>query len=332
MNRPRGGIFLHAGEDVVREHLQGIVNADVEIDWHPSTTVEELARSLGSIDFLAVLDGQLTPDVVELLTDAVHPPAWIQIASSGYERAAQSGLLTLFRCANAPDSNATTVAEHALALTLAARRNIPRMVRMQDGGRWSRTEGSDGLRSLAGSRVTILGTGHIGSEIALLLKPFRVHVTGVSRSATARIPDAFDELAPVEDLANVATTTDILVVSLPSTPATRGLLTANLMDRLPSDALFVNVARGNLVGADVLDQWIDGSPERRLALDVIPEEPPSDPARWREHPQVLISPHVAGFGGQASINLARLMEENARRWRAGNPLLYELRQDTASTT
>lgn len=332
MTQPRGGILLHADEAIVRKHLEGIVRADTAIEWIPANSVDELARSLEHIDFLCVLDGQLSPDVVELLKGTTRPPNWIQIASSGYERAAQAGLLEQYRCANAPDSNATTVAEHAMALTLATTRNIPRMVRMQDSGRWSRSEGSLGLRSLAGATVTILGTGHIGSEIARMLKPFRVTVTGVSRSGTARVDGAFDRLETVKALPRVLTTTDILVVSLPSTAETRSLLTASVLEKMTANSMLVNMARGNLIAAEVLDQWIAASSERRLSLDVIPEEPPADPGHWSNNPQVLISPHVAGFGGDASSNLARLMEENAHRFQSGDVLRWELRTDQASTT
>lgn len=325
MTRPRAAIYVQAAEEIVRRHIQGIIEAGVDIDWVPCETVDEIAAALPGADFLCVLDGQLTGELVTLLETTEHPPAWIQIASSGYERAEQAGLLSRYRCANAPDSNAKTVAEHAMALLLATLRNIPRMVRMQDGGRWSRSEGSIGLRSIAGAAVTILGTGHIGTELARMLRPFGVRITGVSRSGTARDETPFDALARVDALGDVLAGTDVLVVALPSTPETRSILTADVLGRLPAHAVLSNMARGNLIAADVLDAWIAASPDRRLALDVIPEEPPSDPGHWSGHPQVLISPHVAGFGAQASRNLALLMEENARRARDGQPLRNELR-------
>ena len=126
-----------------------------------------------------------------------------------------------------------------------------------------------GLLELSGKRVCILGCGDVGREIAKRLKAFGCHITGVNRTVRA-LPD-FDEVLPLDKLAETAAACDILVCCIALTPETRGIVSEEIFGRLHDGAIFVNVARGALADEAALTKWLQSG--GRAVLDVFEEEP-----------------------------------------------------------
>jgi phosphoglycerate dehydrogenase-like enzyme len=201
--------------------------------------------------------------------------------------------------------NAST-AELAVALTLASLRGIPGFVRDQDAGRWNQ-----GWRtSLADRTVLIVGYGDIGRDIERRLLPFEVEqVLRVARTER----DGVHALAALPDLLPRA---DVVILVVPSTSETRGLVDRRFLSLMRDEALLVNVARGPVVVTDDLVAALEAGGVR-AALDVTDPEPlPETHPLWSA-PNVLITPHVGGATPAMWPRAYRLVREQLRRFAAG---------------
>ena len=203
--------------------------------------------------------------------------------------------------------NAST-AELALTLTLASLRGIPGFVRDQDAELWQQ-----GWRaSLADKTVLVVGYGDIGRDIEARLLPFEVDVLRVARTAR-------DGVHAMADLPDLLPRADVVVLIVPGTTETRGLVDAAFLSRMRKGALLVNVARGPVV---LTDDLVDAlrSGHVRAALDVTDPEPlPEGHPLWSA-PNVLITPHVGGATPAMWPRAYRLVRRQLERFAAGEPV------------
>ncbi|WP_394278508.1 NAD(P)-dependent oxidoreductase, partial [Microbacterium sp.] len=180
----------------------------------------------------------------------------------------------------------TSTAELALALTLAAQRELPRFVRAQKTGDWAPVRAA----SLADRRVLVLGYGGVGKATAARLAPFEVEVVPV---ATHTREEDGVHVHGVDELPTLLPTVDIVILTLPGGAATRRIVDDAFLSALPDGALVVNVGRGSLVDTDALVAHLQRG-RIRAALDVTDPEPlPKDHPLWTLD-GVLIAPHVGG--------------------------------------
>ncbi|WP_028642260.1 2-hydroxyacid dehydrogenase [Nocardioides sp. URHA0020] len=202
----------------------------------------------------------------------------------------------------------TSTAELALTLVLSSLRGIPSWVRAQDRHQWR-----PGWRpALADKRVLLVGYGAIGAAIERRLLPFEVEVTRVARTARDGV-HAFTELPELLPSA------DVVVLVVPLTEETRGLVDAAFLAALPDGALLVNVARGAVVDNDALLAELDTG-RLRAAVDVVDPEPvPEDHPFW-DAPGLLISPHVGGASSAMWPRAHRLVRDQLHRYAAGEDL------------
>ena len=202
----------------------------------------------------------------------------------------------------------TSTAELTLALVLAALRGLPRFVRQQDAGEWR----AGFEQSLADKRVLLVGYGAIGSAIEARLLPFECEVVRVARSAR-------DGVHAIDELPTLVPTADVVVLIVPLTAETRGLVDAAFLDRMKDGALLVNVARGPVVVTDDLVAAL-GTGRIAAALDVTDPEPlPADHPLWTA-PNVLVSPHVGGASSAMWPRAYRLVRQQLERFAAGEQL------------
>ena len=202
----------------------------------------------------------------------------------------------------------TSTAELTLALILASLRGLPRFVRQQDGHEWR----GGFEQSLADKRVLLVGYGAVGSAIEARLRPFECEVVPVARSAR-------DGVHAITELPDLLPTADVVVLIVPLTGETRGLVDAAFLERMRDGALLVNVARGAVVVTDDLVAALE-SGRIRAALDVTDPEPlPADHPLWTA-PHVLVSPHVGGASSAMWPRAHRLVREQLERYAAGEPL------------
>jgi phosphoglycerate dehydrogenase-like enzyme len=203
--------------------------------------------------------------------------------------------------------NAST-AELALTLTLSAMRGIPEFVADQQRGRWNHHRGE----ALADKTVLIVGYGDIGRDVERRLEPFEVDVLRVARTAR----DGVHALAALPDLLPRA---DVVILVVPATSETEGLVDAGFLARMKPGALLVNVGRGPVVVTEDLVAALEGG-KVRAALDVTNPEPlPDDHPLWSA-PGVLVTPHVGGATSAMWPRAYRLVREQLERYAAGDDL------------
>lgn len=205
--------------------------------------------------------------------------------------------------------HAAGTAEIALGLIIAAQRELDRGVRQQAEGVY-RTYHS---RAVADSRVTVVGVGEIGGAVASRLRPFEVQLTRVASCAR---DDAAGHVHGTDELGEILPRTDILVLALPLTASTAGLVDRELLSRLPDDALVVNVGRGPVVDTAALTSEVCAG-RLRCALDVVDPEPLPG-----EHPLMgaagsIVLPHVGGSNASYRPRMRRLVLEQLERLRQG---------------
>lgn len=216
---------------------------------------------------------------------------------------------------NARGVHDASTAELALALTLAALRQLPAFVRAQDAEEWN-----PGVHeALADKTVLIVGHGAIGAAVEERLVPFEVEevlrVARSERSAPRGPVHALDRLPELLPRA------DVVILCTPLTEETRGLAGAGFLSRMKDGALLVNVARGGVVETKSLLAELE-SGRLRAALDVTDPEPlPAGHPLWHA-PGTLITPHVGGPTSAFLPRAKRLLRDQLVRWAAGEPLAH----------
>jgi len=188
-----------------------------------------------------------------------------------------------------PQSFGPPIAEWALARMLAFTQALPALSAAQGVARWAEPP----VRPLAGTRALIVGTGDIGRAIARVLTPLGVEVIGVSRSGTAT-SGHFTAVHQTDALPALVPHCDWLIIVVPDTPATRGLISRDLLARCRG-AVLLNAGRGSAVEESAIPEALEAGCLRGAALDVFVTEPlPPDSPLWRD-PRVMISPHCSGL-------------------------------------
>ena len=256
----------------------------------------------------------LTGDPAKLpeLPDSVR---WVQLPSAGVEQWVRSGVVRDGRAwTSATGSFGLPVAEHALALILAADKSLHSFARERS---WIEN-GRHQVRSLAGGTVLIVGAGGIGRALIGLLKPFGAEVIAVTRRGREIAEPARPaRTLPADRLGEVWGEARHVVIAAPATDGTRRLVGAPELAAMREDAWLVNVARGSLVDTDALVEALRSGSIAGAALDVTDPEPLPDGHPLWELPNVLITPHVATPPETERIAFAARVRENVRRLAAG---------------
>jgi phosphoglycerate dehydrogenase-like enzyme len=240
---------------------------------------------------------------------------WVHAAGAGVENLSQDVAGTEILVTNS-HIHGDVIAEHVFALILAHTRRLPEAFAYQRERRWGHRDLGGSL--LAGRTMGILGLGTLGRAVAHRAAAFGLRVWGTRRHpqpvpAVERVlgPDGLDEVLRVADM---------LVVTLPLTPETRGLIGARELALLPRGAFVVNVGRGGLIDEAALTHAVRSGHVAGAGLDVFEEEPlPAESPLWTL-PQVIVTPHVAGNFPGYMDRAVSLFCENLRRYLAGEPL------------
>ncbi|WP_067497505.1 phosphoglycerate dehydrogenase [Actinoplanes sp. TFC3] len=248
---------------------------------------------------------------------------WVQTLAAGPDAVLAAGFDSEVIITGGTGLHDLTVAEHTLALTLAAARRLNLLTRAQIGRRWAgelgglqpvREEGT--FRTLRGARVMIWGFGGIAACLAPHLAALGATVTGVARTAGER--HGFP-VVTAGDFPRLLPETDVLIMILPATASTVRVLDAQVLALLPAHAWLINVGRGATVDEDALLTALRAGRLGGAALDVFATEPlPPGSGLWDE-PSVIISPHAAGG---RPLGAAERIAENLRALLSGDPLSH----------
>jgi phosphoglycerate dehydrogenase-like enzyme len=264
---------------------------------------------------------------------------WIQLNNAGAERALDEPICqdAQIQLTNLSGITAVPIAEHVFTLLLTWSHRVPRLLSWQTESIWPRQDevrtALADLHELYGQTLGIVGYGSIGRQVARLARAFGMRVLALQRGTDRRdhgyamagtgdpegaLPERFYAPAALHELLGES---DVVVLTLPSTAATRGLIDEPALRAMRPSGLLVNVGRGSAVDQVALERalregWIAGA-----ALDVVEHEPlPADHPLWRM-PNVLLTPHIAGITPRYEDRAAALFLENLRRYVADAPLL-----------
>jgi D-3-phosphoglycerate dehydrogenase len=305
--------LLPLGEDLIR-HLLEPLDADITV---PSVRDRDgLHAALADAD-LVVGDftGKLAVDAEAVA--AAPRLAFVQMPSVGVDSCDLDALTKAgVPVANTAGANARSVAEWAMAATFDLSRSLTWADRRMREGGWPQMEtAAHGADELTGRRVGVLGMGAIGTEVVRLFSAIGCPVSYWSRR---RRPDGAGEYKEIDEL---LATSDVLIVCLPLTDETRGLLDPRRLALLPDGALLVNVARGGIAPDGAVLGALESGKLAGAALDVYDEEPPPADHPLRRHENVLLSPHCAGATRQAQFNVITMVIDNMRAATEGRPVV-----------
>jgi len=290
-----------------------------EIRFTHALTDQEAASAIESTD--VALASRLSPEMVERAPRLrwVHSTAAAVANLLPLRILAGRGILV----SNSRGIQAATIAEHVMGGLLVLTRRFNRMLDAQRERRWIQNEltGDDWPWSVFGHRMTIVGFGTIGQEVARRAHAFGMHVTGIRRNVDQPVPPFVNRIARPDELNAVLRGCDVLVISAPFVPETDRLIRAEQIALLRPGAIIINVARGRIVDESAMLAALQSGQLGGAVLDVFEREPLDVSSPLWSMPNVIISPHSSGVRRDHWAEVIDLFSENLRRFQNGEPLL-----------
>ena len=280
-----------------------------------ATTAEETEARIADADALVV--GRFDAGLL-----AANPDLrWIQALSAGVDHlpcdAIEEAGIAL---TNASGVSAEPIAEQVFGALLGFERRFLESQANKGRNAWERVEGGE----IRGKTLGVVGVGAIGTRVAELGQAFGMEVLGTKRDPTT-MPESVDEAFGADEHAELCRRADYLVLACPLTDETEGLLGMAEFRQMPSDAVLVNVARGEVVDEEALVRALQNRVIRGAALDVFETEPlPADSPLW-DLSNVLLTPHMAGSTPKKYERWADVVAENYRRLAADEALSNRVR-------
>lgn len=230
------------------------------------------------------------------------------------------------RLTTSSGASAPPIAATCITYLLALSRDLPRLGRAQAAHEWAPAR----FTELRGRRVVVAGYGPIGQEVVRLATAFGMEPVVLRRAAQGDEPCPAHSL---DEIVDVVADAAALVVALPLTERTRGLVSREVLAAMDPDAFVVNVGRGELIDQQALTEALSLGRLGGAGLDVFVEEPlPADDPLW-DLPNVIITPHMAGSTSATGRRVVEIFFDNLGRFRRGEPLRNEVErpQQTART-
>jgi phosphoglycerate dehydrogenase-like enzyme len=272
----------------------------------------------------ALIDARETGGEVPVKTirDAAPRLKWIQLTSAGADRMLNSGFVEQgITVTTVSGLHATPIGEFIIGAMLQWAKGAPRTMRAQLRHEWTRFAPTE----LYGKTVGIVGIGHIGAEAARLAKAFGCRVIATRRSATAaetadHAGAPADEILPSSELPRLLAESDYVVLCVPLTNDTRGLIGEKELRLMKPSACIVNIARGPVIVEDALVAALREGVIAGAALDVFEHEPlPAESPLW-DMENVIITPHISGGTEIYNQRAAAIFADNLRRYLSGEAL------------
>lgn len=273
----------------------------------------------GTADATALMVFETPSHLLRRYAEGLPDLVFVQTLSAGPDAVLAAGFAPHVALASGRGLHDLPVAEHTLALLLAAARSLPAAGRAQREHRWAGELGGrqpfpdpGRFATLIGARIAIWGFGSIGRVLAERLTTMGAHPIGITRSGVE--PDTVGDTVGVDDLDAVLPTVDALVLLLPGTAENRHVVDARVLELLPTHAWVVNVGRGAALDEGALVAALARGALAGAALDVFETEPLAASSPLWDLPNVIITPHAAGG---RPIGAKELIEENLGRLRRG---------------
>jgi phosphoglycerate dehydrogenase-like enzyme len=314
-------VRVHIATDLAEVHRQRIraVSPRLQLTYHPYT-VQSVPTGLEG----------LLGDVEVLLTyharfDLAAAPRlrWVQLAGDGVDYLHGAPLMVSDVAVTNARVFAAPISELTIAMMVMLTRMFPKVQREFIVGRqwprdhWTEYAGSE----LAGQTLAIIGHGSIGRQLARVAQAMNMRVIGTRRSVQQPVVEDGVEVFPPEALHDVLARGDFVVVCLPLTSETEGLIGERELRAMKPTAYLVAVGRGKVIDEQALltclrERWIAGA-----GLDVFAQRPLPPDSPFFELPNIIMTPHISGISANYYDRITALFCDNLTRYLAGEPLL-----------
>ena len=307
-------VFLPPQTDITRQWAEVLARDVPELDVVVAETPEDAARELPKADAAFGTLGQDLLKSADRLTwlqaPAIAPPAGYYYDALVEHPVVVTNFRGIFN---------DHISAHIMAFVLAFARGFHRYFPRQMRHEWAPDRLDTGVVHLPATTALIVGVGGIGAETAVKCAAFGMRVIGVDARRTDR-PEGIAELHTPDHLDDLLSQADFVILTIPHTPETEGLMNAERFNRMKPSAFFINIGRGKTTRLDDLVAALIAGRLAGAGLDVFEEEPlPADHALWSA-PNVLLTPHTAGFGPHLDERRLEVIVDNARRFVHGQPL------------
>jgi len=307
-----------------------------EVRWSPpDSTLAGWRERFPQLEVVSVEDAEQLPAALaeaEIFVGWRVPPEhfaaarnlrWLHSASAGVEDCLFPALVASdVVLTNSTGLHSVCIPEHILGQMLVLARNFHAAQRLQQRGEWNRfgvIAFGSGVRELHGSALAILGAGPIGANLARLAAALGMRVRVLRRDPERGVSGAERVCGP-DQLHELLGWADFVVVAVPLTAETRGLIGEAELRAMRSDAFLINVARGEVVDEDALVRCLRAGGLAGAALDVFTQEPlPAEHPFWAL-PNLVITPHISGYTPTYFDRVMEVFEDNLGRYMRGEPL------------
>lgn len=305
------------------------VSPRLEVAQVTCKTPEDMLPLLGEPEVLYTYHADFSPEQAPHLK-------WVQLSSAGADHVLDKPIMRSdIAITTASGIHAIPIAEYVFGSMLAFARRFHVYLPMQQKhewpkGRWSALLGAE----LRGATIGIIGYGSIGREIGRLAKAFGMRVLASKRDPAKREDGGYrvqgagdakmeyvDEVFGPRQLEEMVSACDYVVVALPLTPETRGIVSESVIRAMKPTAYFVNISRGEVVDEEALIRALREGRIAGAGLDVFWKEPLPPDSPLYDLPNVILTPHVSGATAAYNDRATDLFAENLRRYLAGEPLL-----------
>jgi len=307
-------VFLPPQRETTHEWAAHLAETVPDIQVVVSETVDDAKREIVDAD---AAFGTIPLDVLQLARKLrwLQAPAAAPPAGFYYPELIEHPVVVT----NMREIYNDHIAAHIMAFVLAFGRGFHYYIPQQLRREWKPRQPDSGVVHLPEATALIIGVGGIGGETARLCAAFGMRVLGVDARREDR-PEGVAELHRPEALDRLLPEADFVIMTVPHTPQTEGMMDAARFKLMKRSAFLINIGRGMTVRLDDLNQALRDGDIGGAGLDVYEIEPlPSDHPLWTAR-NVLLTPHTAGFGPYLDERRLAIIVDNARRFAAGQPL------------
>lgn len=297
------------------------------LEQHPNVgevvITTDRARIAALADRVVIAAGSVRPDLLREMPRL----AWYQQWGAGADWLLRHPWAreAPFLVTNTAGIHPIQIGEHVFATLLALVRHLPQAVRAHDERRWFNPDDAD-IGELAGRRMLVCGYGAIGERVAELARAFGMTVDVVKREEINVLP-GIERIGTQADLRAFLPDADVVVISVPLTDETRGMIGPEELAVMKRSARIVNIGRGGVVNEQALADSLVSGGLAGAALDVFEEEPLPEASPLWDVPNLLITGHYAGATRKYDERAVEVFLENIERFLADEPLTHLVDKD-----
>ncbi len=317
-------VSYRADDDYARATRQAL-DGEADVVFLRQLPREERPAALASAD--ALIGFRLRRELSPGALDQAPGLRFIQLLSAGEDSVDFGAIPERITLAGNVGAYARPMAEHVLAMTLALARRLPQRHAALAAGQFNQSEP---LLTLDGAICAILGFGGIGTATATLMRAFGARIHAVNSSG--QTSEEVDFIGTLADLDQVLAAADVVVVSLPLTRTTRGLIGVGELSLMKPAAILVNVARGAIIDERALYDHLAANPAFCAGIDAWWHEPTADSGfrtdvQFFALPNLLGSPHNSGIVPGVLLSAAGRAAQNVRRFLRDEPVVGIMRRE-----